>query len=380
MKKIVVKLFVLGVLGTGQTWAIDFGNRFSLGGGYGQAFPNAPGTFQDATDDGRFWTAHVKYGLADSMTLVVSYANLLVPDKTTERETEFQPVIGSLRFHPFHKWILSPYLTAGSGVSINRKEAVGAPSEKWTKFSWQGGAGLEFFLNQGTSLGVEGLYHHFVGQPDESPYRLISVAGLVNIYFGEELRTKKARLEAELAKQDAEKLRAEAQKLLEEAKAAKAEAQVSQTAAAEANEARAEAERKAREQMEATKGAQAELDKIKEMIASKSINPINFAPGSANLLVESYETLNLVAVTVKKYPNLMLRVEGHTDSQGHDAYNMRLSQNRADAVKNYLVQNGGLPGSQIVSVGFGETRPIASNATVQGRGQNRRVEFIFFLK
>lgn len=371
MKNLFLAALVIGL--AGKSWAIDFGGRLSLGGGFGQAYPVKPDTFKDAVDNGRFWTAHLKYGLADEWSFVASYSDLLVKDKTTEREIEFQPVIGSLRFHPFHKWPVSPYLTAGAGVSINRLEPLGAESVSWTKFAAQGGMGIEFFVNQGTSLGVEGLYHHIVGQPADSPYRLYSVAGMINIYMGKEGQTRKAELEAELAKQDAEKQRMDAEELLRQAEAAKAEALA-------ANAAQSDAERRAAEMALATQAAQGELDKIKEMIARKDINPIAFAPGSSELLVDSYQTLNLVADTVKKYPNLKLRVEGHTDSQGNDAYNLKLSQSRANAVRNYLIQTGGLPASQAVAVGFGESQPIAPNTTVEGRAKNRRVEFIFFLQ
>jgi len=97
-------------------------------------------------------------------------------------------------------------------------------------------------------------------------------------------------------------------------------------------------------------------------------------------LASSNATLDKVAEIAKKYPNLKLRVEGHTDSTGSADLNQTLSQKRADAVRNYLTSNGGIPGDQVVAAGFGKTRPIASNDTAEGRAQNRRVEFVFFLQ
>jgi len=79
---------------------------------------------------------------------------------------------------------------------------------------------------------------------------------------------------------------------------------------------------------------------------------------------------------VKKYPGSKVRVEGHTDSVGTDKYNQKLSERRAEAVKNYLVQEGAVDASKITSVGHGETRPVASNETKQGKAQNRRVEIL----
>lgn len=79
---------------------------------------------------------------------------------------------------------------------------------------------------------------------------------------------------------------------------------------------------------------------------------------------------------VKRYPGSEVRVEGHTDSAGTDTYNQKLSERRAEAVKNYLVQKGAVDASKITSAGYGETRPVASNKTEQGKAQNRRVEIL----
>jgi outer membrane protein OmpA-like peptidoglycan-associated protein len=74
------------------------------------------------------------------------------------------------------------------------------------------------------------------------------------------------------------------------------------------------------------------------------------------------------------HPTLVLEVEGHTDSQGDDLYNLELSQRRAQAVVDYLVAKG-VPRAQLQAQGFGETKPIADNRTKEGRAQNRRVVF-----
>jgi OOP family OmpA-OmpF porin len=71
---------------------------------------------------------------------------------------------------------------------------------------------------------------------------------------------------------------------------------------------------------------------------------------------------------------MRISIEGHTDNVGTEAMNMRLSTKRAEAVRAYLVQKGVAP-DRLESVGYGPTRPIASNKTAMGRGQNRRTEF-----
>ncbi len=89
----------------------------------------------------------------------------------------------------------------------------------------------------------------------------------------------------------------------------------------------------------------------------------------------SYPILDDVAYLLQKNPQIRLvRVEGHTDWIGSDAYNQKLSEARANAVRNYLVQKGIEP-DRLQAVGYGETRPIADNNTVMGRARNRRTEF-----
>jgi OOP family OmpA-OmpF porin len=74
------------------------------------------------------------------------------------------------------------------------------------------------------------------------------------------------------------------------------------------------------------------------------------------------------------YPEVRVEIRGYTDSSGDWNYNLDLSQRRADSVKNYLV-NSGIATDRIVSKGYGEADPVASNSTASGRAENRRIEF-----
>ena len=76
---------------------------------------------------------------------------------------------------------------------------------------------------------------------------------------------------------------------------------------------------------------------------------------------------------LKEYQKTQVKVSGHTDSTGSDSYNQQLSQRRAESVANFLISQGVKPG-RFYAIGFGESQPIASNATSQGRALNRRVE------
>ena len=102
---------------------------------------------------------------------------------------------------------------------------------------------------------------------------------------------------------------------------------------------------------------------------------VNFEFGEADLLPVSGATLDAVADVLRRYPALRVRVGGHTDSVSSAAFNLRLSQRRADAVRDHLVGSG-VEADRVEAVGFGEGRPVASNATATGRALNRRVEFV----
>jgi OOP family OmpA-OmpF porin len=105
---------------------------------------------------------------------------------------------------------------------------------------------------------------------------------------------------------------------------------------------------------------------------SVTLEGVTFETNSAKLTSTSRPVLDQVAAAMRKYPRLKVEVQGHTDSAGADAYNMDLSQHRADAVREYLISQGVAPG-QMTSKGYGETEPIADNSTEAGRAQNRRV-------
>ncbi len=102
---------------------------------------------------------------------------------------------------------------------------------------------------------------------------------------------------------------------------------------------------------------------------------IFFATGKAKILSKSYPLLNEVALALKEHPTLKVEIAGHTDSNGSDALNMRLSDKRANSVRDYLIKKGGVEAERLKAVGYGETKPIDTNRTRAGRARNRRVEF-----
>lgn len=106
---------------------------------------------------------------------------------------------------------------------------------------------------------------------------------------------------------------------------------------------------------------------------------IYFETGKAILKSNSYAMLNEIISILEEYTDYSLKIRGYTDSQGSEATNLRLSQDRVDAVKSYLIRNK-VSEDRIEATGYGEANPIATNATATGRAQNRRVELELFLK
>lgn len=100
-----------------------------------------------------------------------------------------------------------------------------------------------------------------------------------------------------------------------------------------------------------------------------------FQTGKANLLPGAKQALDQVAAALKNMPDRQLTIDGYTDSRGSDDLNQRLSQARANAVRDYLVLQG-VDANQLRAEGMGESAPIADNGTVEGRAMNRRVEIV----
>jgi len=111
-------------------------------------------------------------------------------------------------------------------------------------------------------------------------------------------------------------------------------------------------------------------------VVEEAIQNLEFDTGKATIRSSSYPSLNKVAALLIE-KNFSLKLAGHTDNTGSMQTNMRLSKERAEAVKAYLVSKGANP-SRIEATGYGPTQPIASNATAEGRQKNRRVEFTLY--
>jgi outer membrane protein OmpA-like peptidoglycan-associated protein len=124
--------------------------------------------------------------------------------------------------------------------------------------------------------------------------------------------------------------------------------------------------------------AESQKDIYDELSASGrwATQGILFESGKSDLKPESTPTLKSIAAALKGHPDLKIEIEGHTDNVGSAASNLTLSQARAEAVKSALVSDYAIDAGQLTAKGYGDTKPVAKNATPEGRANNRRVEIV----
>ena len=197
----------------------------------------------------------------------------------------------------------------------------------------------------------------------------------------ERLKAEQAKLEAQQAAEEAARQRAAAD-------AAKAQALAQQQAAQmEAEKARAAAQQSEAQRLQ----AESEKTELRERLRQQlnmiletretarglivNINDVLFDFNKSTLKPGAREKLAKVSGILLAYPGLKVKLEGYTDAIGSDEYNLKLSQARADAVRDYL-QAQGVGAANLTAEGFGKTNPVASNDTPAGRQQNRRVEMV----
>ncbi|HJT86438.1 MAG TPA: OmpA family protein, partial [Bryobacteraceae bacterium] len=163
-----------------------------------------------------------------------------------------------------------------------------------------------------------------------------------------------------------------------------AQAEQARLSAQEADRARLDAEQQ-RQQAEAEKAQLRErlrqqLNAILETQETArglivNISDVLFAFNKYTLKPDAREKMAKVSGILLAYPGLKIQLEGHTDSIGSDEYNLKLSERRADSVRDYLISQG-VPAQTVTAVGLGKMDPVASNDTAAGRQRNRRVDMV----
>lgn len=184
-------------------------------------------------------------------------------------------------------------------------------------------------------------------------------------------RAERAAREAEEARRELETAEAAQAQLAQELESERERARARGLALEEEQRARAAAEADARRALEQVATVREEARGLVVTLAA----PVLFGLNDATLLPSAKRRLDAISDALRAMESTELVVEGHTDAAGSDAYNLDLSRRRAEAVREHLLARGVDP-RQVRAVGVGEARPVASNASPDGRAENRRVEIV----
>src|SRR5439155_16554402 len=188
-----------------------------------------------------------------------------------------------------------------------------------------------------------------------------------------EMQAQQSALQAQQSQLDAERAKAAQAQADAERARAEAESAAAQARAAEANKS-AENANAVRERLRSQlNSVLATSESARGLIVNMS--DVLFDTGKYTLKPATQISLAKVSGILQSHPGLKVQVEGYTDSVGSDDYNQKLSENRADAVRNFLLTQG-VPETNITSTGYGKAKPVADNSTPQGRAQNRRVQLV----
>ena len=198
------------------------------------------------------------------------------------------------------------------------------------------------------------------------------------------LQAQQSQLAAEQAKAQAAQAAADAKNAAAEKALADAQRQQAELAASQANanaaRSAADAQRSAAEVTATRERLREQLNKVLQTTETArglivNLSDVLFDTGKYSLKQNTQLSLAKVAVILQAYPSLKLQVEGYTDNVGSDMLNQKLSENRAESVKSFLIAQGTDPNS-ITSAGYGKSNPVTDNSTAAGRAQNRRVDLI----
>jgi outer membrane protein OmpA-like peptidoglycan-associated protein len=180
-------------------------------------------------------------------------------------------------------------------------------------------------------------------------------------------------LQAQQAQLDAERARAAQAEADADRARAEAAAAEAQARAANANKSAADANAVREKLRSQLNSVLATSESARGLIVNMS--DVLFDTGRYTLKPNTQLSLAKVSGILQAYPGLKVQVEGYTDSVGSDQYNQKLSENRADAVRDFLITQG-VQTDNITATGYGKSKPVADNATAQGRSQNRRVNLV----
>jgi OOP family OmpA-OmpF porin len=358
-----MKYLILGclLLTSTSSWSktFDFADRFGIGGGGGWAFPIQGNGFDDLADDELMWNVHARYNLTPQDGLQLNYS--MFEFENTDINARVMDLMYIYRINEGDK--LTPILGIGAGVADmgNIK-----PFHDGLKFAARARAGFEYALTD-DFLASAFVDYQYIGKmpnsgeseedndegiPGQEVFALVPQVGLT-YFFGpdKEVENKKP------APQPA-------------AAAAPAAIVVSNAMMDDDKDGIVNAKDKC-PGTEPGKVVNAYGCMPKET-ATMTVEVL-FSTGAAKLGSEAYPHLNELAAFMNEHPETKIEIQGHTDNTGSKKRNKELSNERANAIRTYLVEQAGIPASRVSAYGYGDEKPVAPNTTRDGRAENRRV-------
>lgn len=354
-------LLIIAMLIPVSSWTktYDFAERFGIGGGGGYTFPVHGNDFDDFARNEVMWNLHARYNWTPVGGLQLNYSHLEF--ENTDINARVMDLMYMHRVNEGDK--LTPLLGIAAGVAdMGNIE----PFHDGLKFASRLRAGFEYALTDDLVASLFADYQ-FIGKmpfngededdndeafPGKEIFAVIPQIGLT-YYFGpdKEIDDKKA----------------------EEKKPEPAAAVTPAVTTAVADD--------------DNDGVSNAADKCPGTEAGKTVNAygcmpeekasmtiqVLFPTGSSTLGDEASPHLNEIAAFLNEHPNTKMEIQGHTDNTGSKKRNRELSSARANSVRSYLVEKAGIPASRVSAYGYGDEKPIADNATADGRSQNRRV-------
>lgn len=323
----------------------DLSHRFGIGLDGGYTFPVHGNHFDDIAGNEMMWGAHLRYHLTAADSLLFNYSRLEFED--TDINANVMDLMYLNRINEGDK--LTPILGIGAGVADMGN--IG-PYDDNMKFSAKARAGFEYALTPDLFASVA-VDYQFIGRmpgsgeddsdnltalPGNEIFAVIPQVGLTWFFGPDKEMDEDKKVEKKIP--DADKDGVE----------------------------------DAQDKCPTTPpGSQVnEFGCLKGETITMKMN-VQFPTGQSNLDLEAAPHLDKVAEFLKAHPDAKLEIQGHTDDVGSETLNQKLSQDRAEAVKQFLVEHEGISPLQISSYGYGERSPVSTNSTDEGRAENRRV-------
>lgn len=347
-------LSVMLISGSALARTYDLKERFGVGGGAGWTFPIGGGDFNDFADDEMTWNLHMRYNMSASDALQLNYQDYEFED--TDLGANVFDLMWINRFNEYDR--LTPIIGIGAGVA-DFHDLNGFKDD--LKFAGRFRFGFEYALTDDLFASVTADYQYLGMMPHQSEdddnsdrqfpgkevHALVPQANLT-WYWGPD-------------KQQDDK---------------KDDATPAAVPVAAATVVDTDGD-----------GVSDQMDKCPGSPAGNTVNAygcqpeekanieleVLFPSGSAQIPPVSQVAIQDLGNFLKTHPGTKVEIQGHTDNTGNKGRNKKLSQNRADAVRTYLIEKMNVDAGRVTAYGYGDEKPVGDNATVEGRNKNRRV-------